>query len=131
MSDIGKTLASNIQKHRKLRGLTQETLAVKLGVTFQAVSKWENGKSSPDILLLPLLADAFGCSIDSLFSYKTKDNSTDYVIKQINSQIGDRESAEKFLSIIAMDGGGDLTDERIKQLVGEVYHSIGKKDQEK
>ena len=131
MSDIGKTLALNIQKYRKLSGLTQEALAVKLGVTFQAVSKWENGKSSPDVLLLPIMAEAFGCSIDSLFSYKSNFISSYYEIKQIKSQIGDRESAEKFLSIIAMDSGADMTDEKIHQLVGEVYRSISKKEDEK
>ena len=131
MGDVRKILSANIQKYRKLSGLTQEALAVKLGVTFQAVSKWENGKSSPDILLLPLMAEAFGCSIDSLFSYKPKSDVKDYAIKQINSQIGDRESAEKFLSIIAMDGSTDMTDEKLKQLVGEVYRSIGKKEDEK
>lgn len=130
MSEIGKTLAVNIQKYRKLSGLTQTDLAVKLGVTFQAVSKWENGKSLPDVLLMPKMAEAFGCSIDALFSY-TKKTNDDYVIKQIKSQIGDRESAEKFLSIIAMDGGTDMSDEKIKQLVGEVYRSIGKNKEEK
>ena len=42
-------LAANIQKYRKKCGLTQEELANKLGVTFQAVSKWENAKTAPDI----------------------------------------------------------------------------------
>lgn len=67
MSEVGKFLSVNIQKYRKLSGLTQEAFAAKLGVTFQAVSKWENGKSSPDVFLLPILAEAFGCSIDELF----------------------------------------------------------------
>lgn len=130
MGDVGKILSANIHKYRKLSGLTQDALALKLGVTFQAVSKWENGKSLPDVLLLPLLADAFGCSMDDLFSY-SKNSVTDFEVKQIKSQIGDRESAEKFLSIIAMDGGSDMTDEKIKQLVGEVYRSIGKNEEEK
>lgn len=61
-------LAANIQKYRKKNGLTQEELAEKLGVTFQAVSKWENAKSAPDILFLPQMADLFECHIDELFS---------------------------------------------------------------
>ncbi len=60
-------LYENIANKRKGLGLSQEKLAEKLGVTFQAVSKWENGKSTPDISLLPLIADIFGCTIDELF----------------------------------------------------------------
>ena len=60
-------LCENIAIMRKNLGLSQEKLAEKLGVTFQAVSKWENGKSTPDISLLPILGDIFDCSIDELF----------------------------------------------------------------
>lgn len=65
-------MAANIQNYRKKSGLTQEELAKKLGVTFQAVSKWENAKSAPDILLLPVIAEEFGCYIDELFSCDIK-----------------------------------------------------------
>ena len=65
-------LAANIQKYRKKCGLTQEELANKLGVTFQAVSKWENAKTAPDIFFLPTMADLFGCYIDELFSREIK-----------------------------------------------------------
>lgn len=68
MENTNIVLAANIQKYRKKQGLTQEELAEKLGVTFQAVSKWENAKSAPDITLLPDIADLFECSIDGLFS---------------------------------------------------------------
>ncbi len=68
MDNTNIILAANIQKYRKKAGLTQEGLAQKLGVTFQAVSKWENAKSAPDILFLPILADLFNCYIDELFS---------------------------------------------------------------
>lgn len=57
-----------ITEYRKLLGLTQEQLAQKLGVTNQAVSKWEAGQSCPDIALLPQLADLFGITMDELFS---------------------------------------------------------------
>lgn len=48
--------------------LTQEQVANKLGVSYQAVSKWEVGANTPDIALLPDIANLFGVSIDSLFS---------------------------------------------------------------
>lgn len=72
------------------------------------------------------MVEVFGCSIDALFSY-TKKTNDDYVIKQIKSQINDTENAEKFLSIIAMDGSIDMSDERIKKLLGEIYRGIGEK----
>lgn len=60
-------LCDKIAALRRTSGMTQEQLAVRLGVTYQAVSKWENAQSCPDIMLLPALADAFQVSIDQLF----------------------------------------------------------------
>lgn len=60
-------LGNRIAELRKEAGLTQEQLAGKLGVTYQAVSKWENGNSYPDISLLPRLSEIFQVSLDSLF----------------------------------------------------------------
>ena len=68
MESIQNKFAANLQEFRKKRGLTQEELAKKLGVTFQAVSKWENAKAAPDIFLLPMIAEIFNCNIDQLFS---------------------------------------------------------------
>lgn len=61
-----QTLGKRIMANRKKLGLTQDQLAEKLGVTAQAVSKWENDQSCPDISTLPKLADMFGISIDEL-----------------------------------------------------------------
>ncbi len=72
MENINIVLAVNILKYRKKSGLSQEGLANKLGVTFQAVSKWETAKSAPDISFLPMMADIFGCYIDELFSREVK-----------------------------------------------------------
>lgn len=63
---MNESIGSIIMRLRKEHGMTQEQLANALGITFQAVSKWENGISSPDISTLPLLADLFGVSIDQL-----------------------------------------------------------------
>ena len=60
-------LSASISALRLQSGLTQAALAEQLGITFQAVSKWENGQSAPDITLLPQLADIFGVQIDELF----------------------------------------------------------------
>lgn len=70
-TDYIKTLSENIATLRKNSGLTQEGLASQLGLSFQAVSKWENGQSSPDITLLPQIAKIFNVSIDGLFGVLT------------------------------------------------------------
>ena len=67
---MNESIGTIIMRLRKEHGMTQEQLASALGITFQAVSKWENGVSSPDISTLPLLADLFGVSVDQLTQFK-------------------------------------------------------------
>ena len=61
-------IGENIRAMRLRQGLTQEQVAQQLGVTYQAVSKWENGTNTPDIALLPDIASLFGVTIDALFN---------------------------------------------------------------
>lgn len=61
------SINNNIRSLRLQKHLSQEKLGELLGVSAQAVSKWEQGITSPDISLLPLLAECFGVTIDSLF----------------------------------------------------------------
>lgn len=65
-----RTVGSNIRKLRINKGDTQEQLAKSLQISFQSVSKWENGIASPDIAFLPIIAEYFGITIDELFNYK-------------------------------------------------------------
>ncbi len=65
-----KTLGTKISELRRERGLKQDEIAEKLGVSPQAVSKWENDISYPDIMTLPKLAELLGCSVDILLSDK-------------------------------------------------------------
>ena len=66
MSVIG----DNINFLRKKHGLTQEELASRIFVTRTAVSKWEQGKTDPNLETLKLLAKEFNCTIDELISEK-------------------------------------------------------------
>ena len=64
MNDV---IGANIARLRKEKNMTQDQLANLMGISFQAVSKWENGLSSPDVSSFPMLADVFGVTIDELF----------------------------------------------------------------
>ena len=61
-----KTIGQRISEKRRANGLTQEMLAEAMGVSGQAVSKWENDISCPDITLLPSLAKKLGMTLDEL-----------------------------------------------------------------
>ena len=69
---VNEVICCNIAELRKKRGLSQEELACMLDITFQAVSKWENQLSCPDIALIPKIAEIFQVSIDFLFGQEEK-----------------------------------------------------------
>jgi len=65
-----KTVGEKIAALRKEKGITQESLAGIIGISSQAISKWENNVTMPDIMLLPIIADTLGVTIDELFGIK-------------------------------------------------------------
>lgn len=67
------TLGKRIAAGRKMAGLTQDKLAEQLGVTAQAVSKWENDQSCPDVTMLPKLAEIFGTTTDALLGMEQEE----------------------------------------------------------
>ncbi|HKM34213.1 MAG TPA: helix-turn-helix transcriptional regulator [Lachnospiraceae bacterium] len=90
MKEIG--IAKTIVKRRHEMGLTQDELAISLGVTKASVSKWETGLSYPDILMLPKLASFFNVSIDELLNYTPQLSHQD--ITKLYKQLAD-DFAEK------------------------------------
>ena len=62
-------LGEKIKSLRKQKNISQETLANYLGVSFQAVSKWETGSTLPDVTMIPAIASFFGVSTDELFDF--------------------------------------------------------------
>lgn len=64
----------NLIHLRKMRKMTQEDLAEYVGVTRQAIAKWESGETVPDLEKCRLLADAFGVSLDDLANYEPEEN---------------------------------------------------------
>ena len=100
MNDM--TLGQRIAALRRQKDMTQETLAEALGISPQAVSKWENDVSCPDIMLLPQLATMLGVTVDALLSgepepetrlvpVENRKSFNDLILKvRIDSDDGDR-----------------------------------------
>ncbi len=118
-----ETLGQKIANLRKEKGLTQEELAEKLDVSSQAVSKWENDISCPDIMLLPKLADIFGTTVDSLLGCEKEKESVQLVPQRerknvddlvmrivVDSSDGDRVRINLPLALIkvGMDAGASM-----------------------
>lgn len=99
---MANTLGSRIAECRKAKGVTQDQLAEHMGVSSQAVSKWENDLSCPDITLLPKLADYFSTTIDKLLR---GDNS--YAVKVVPEE--ERKDLNKMLlKILVNSSEGDI-----------------------
>ena len=98
MTSIGKRIGI----HRRQRNITQEQLAETMGVTSQAVSKWENDISCPDISVMPQLADYFGVSLDQLIRGETPAS------VQLLPESQRKDASQLTLRMIATTSGGDF-----------------------
>ena len=115
-------ISNKIKQLRHKSGLTQEQLATRLGVSAQSISKWENAVAMPDITLLPLIAEAFGVSIDELF-----DLTVEQKLRRIENRIDVEEEFspdlfkeyEDFLKS-QLDDNNDKA--RIMELLANLYH---------
>ena len=119
---MNETIGSRIAKYRKQKGLTQEELANAMGVSSQAVSKWENDISCPDIGSLPKLAKLLGVTTDAILSGKQDEvilvppeqrKSLDQLVFRIkvNSAEGDKVRVNLPLSLVkvGMEIGMDMS----------------------
>ncbi len=111
MIDLIK-IGKHIQELRKIKGLTQTELGERLGVTFQAVSKWERGETLPDTAILPDLANILETTIDNILhggekisSFKRKTtvkNLTDGI--ECFARIGELLGKDSLFYIAAVEG---------------------------
>lgn len=94
------TLGEKLASLRKAKGYTQDEVAEKLCVTPQAVSKWENDVSCPDITVLPILADLYETTTDEILRHENPPVVTIVPEKQ-------RKSIDEIVLRILVDEGGD------------------------
>lgn len=112
-------IGTKIKNLRLERNVTQENLAEHLGVTAQAVSKWERGVAAPDISLLPELSIFFGVRIDDLFELNSKER-MERIERMLEHDGGilspaDFDYAERFLKDLIADEPNNA--EAIRMLV--------------
>lgn len=93
-------IGEKIKSLRKAKNISQEVLAKYLGISFQAVSKWEKGETMPDVAMIPAIASFFGVSTDELFDFNTYE--TEKRVMEICWKAGeyretDPEKGEKIL----------------------------------
>lgn len=92
-------IAENIMRLRKDKRVTQDEVASFLKVTKASVSKWENGQSMPDILLLPQLATYFDVTVDELLGYEPQLSKEQ--IQNIYRQLGSEFAKKSFEEVMA------------------------------
>ncbi len=111
-----------IKQLRLKAGLTQEQLAVKLGVSAQSISKWETAVTMPDISLLPLLSGELGVTIDEIFDL-TADQKLQRIERRLDIEEefsdGTFREYESFLKN-QLDESGD--DQKPLSLLAHLYH---------
>ena len=88
-------LGERIKEFRQRDGRTQEALANALGVTAQAVSRWEKGICYPDMGMIPSIANYFGVSIDELFGYDNeRSKKIDALVERIRTMIAENNGVD-------------------------------------
>lgn len=98
------TIGDTIRKYRKENNMTQEDVAVSLGISTPAVNKWERGVTMPDIALLAPLAKLFHITTDQLLSFKSdlSDKEVGDIVQDINHSFEREEFSSVFSRIEAL-----------------------------
>lgn len=112
---MAETFGQRLSRLRKEKGLTQEDIAKRIIISPQAVSKWENDISSPDILVLSSLADILGVSVDVLLGREEESAEEATASEKVESEVVDDDekmSDKKEDKVIRDEEGIHVIDEK-------------------
>ncbi len=118
---MNTTLGTRIAALRREKEWKQDELAEKLGVSPQAVSKWENAQTCPDISLLPLLAKILGVSVDELLTGKKEEAPAVRMLPE-NER---KDIGDMMLRIVATSANGDVARVNLPFAIIEVAMDSG------
>ena len=124
------TLGDKIKELRKRDGRKQEDLANALGVTNQAVSRWEANGGYPDMEMIPAIANYFGITIYELFGYENdREKKVDKMIKRVDSfgykSRGDEDWIDECLTILREGLAEFPQNERLLMKLADVLSEAG------
>lgn len=111
------SLGEKIAMLRKAKGMTQEVLAEKCSVSAQAVSKWENDLTAPDISLLPRLSELLGVTVDELLGVQRKE------VVAVNKETVDL--TKMLLKVVVNSKNGDKVNLNIPLSIAELFIKNG------
>lgn len=126
-----KTIGNKIKELRHSKGMSQKDIADALGITSQAVSKWENDNGLPEMTMLPEIAALFGIQIDDLFEYSTEKryesicNKIEYGRTMTNAEFAQDEG------FLIREIEVNPTNYEALSLLGDLYHYHANKLNEK
>lgn len=116
-------IGNNIAALRKEKSITQEELANILGVSAQAVSKWENNSSCPDVALLTDIADYFGVTVDALLRAQGDEITSEQ--PQVNTSSQTQNNFNKNVSIKIVQQNGKTNNIKIPFKFAKIGMNIG------
>ena len=119
-------IGENLRRLRREQNMTQETLAEKLGTSFQSVSRWENGTTYPDIEFLPAIARIFGTTVDNLIGCDS--NPSDEEMEQIMNAFSEALEDESIDNAVIIEQIRSLrrdyaADEHIWRIFGDMMYT--------
>lgn len=115
-----KTIGKKLYELRKQSGFTQDYVSEKLGVSAQAVSKWENDIACPDIMTLPHIAELYGITIDELF--KNEEVQSDVKFEKTDAI----DEAELFFRVYVDSHTGDNVKVTLPYPIVKEFVNVGK-----
>lgn len=118
-------IGENLRRLRRAADMTQEQLADKLGVSYQSVSRWENGTTYPDMEFLPVLSSIFGVTVDELIGMEeSKKKKQIYARYRVYGELCDGDKPEEVVSLLRELRRDCMTDPVLSGYLWQLFSNV-------